>query len=111
MSEMAKVYQYNKENARRKTGATPLKEAIEDMLEAYKIRSKFNETYIVAYWEKIMGLPIASRTTQIYIQERKLFIQLDSAPLRNELVMAKNKIVEMINKEVGQKIVDDVVFI
>ncbi|MEA5141708.1 DUF721 domain-containing protein [Arcicella rigui] len=108
---MAKVYHYNKENARRKTGATSLKDAIEDMLEIYKIRSKFNETYIVTYWEKIMGLPIASRTTQIYIQDKKLFIQLDSAPLRNELVMAKNKIIEMINKEVGQRMIEDVVFI
>ncbi|MEA5260911.1 DUF721 domain-containing protein [Arcicella aquatica] len=108
---MSKVYHYNKENVRRKTGASSLKDAIEDMLELYKIRSKYNETYIVAYWEKIMGSPIASRTTQIYIKEGKLFIQLDSAPLRNELLMAKNKIVELINKEVGEKIIQDVVFL
>ncbi|MEA5404949.1 MULTISPECIES: DUF721 domain-containing protein [Arcicella] len=108
---MSKVYQYNKENARRKTGTSSLKDAIEDMLELYKIRSKFNETYIVAYWEKIMGSPIASRTTQIYINDGKLFIQLDSAPLRNELLMAKNKIIELINKEVGEKIIQDVVFL
>lgn len=108
---MSKVYHYNKENARRKTGASSLKDAIEDMLELYKIRSKFNETYIVAYWEKIMGLPIASRTTQIYIKDGKLFIQLDSAPLRNELLMAKNKIIELINKEVGEKIIQDVIFL
>ncbi len=108
---MAQVYQYNRENAKRSTKALPLKQAIEDMLDLYKLRSKFNETYIVAYWEKIMGLPISSRTTQIYIQDKKLFVQLDSSPLRNELLMAKSKIVTLINKEVGEDIIEDVIFL
>jgi predicted nucleic acid-binding Zn ribbon protein len=108
---MAQVYRYNKENTRRKTGASSLKDAITDMLELYKLRSKFNETYILAYWEQIMGAPIASRTTNIYIKEQKLFIQLDSSPLRNELLMAKNKIILMVNKEVGEDIIDDIIFL
>jgi predicted nucleic acid-binding Zn ribbon protein len=108
---LAQVYQYNREKAKRSTKALPLKQAIENMLDLYKLRSKFNETYIVAYWEKIMGLPISSRTTEIYIQDKKLFVQLDSAPLRNELLMAKSKIVTLINKEVGEDIIEDVVFL
>jgi predicted nucleic acid-binding Zn ribbon protein len=108
---LAKVYQYNRENSKRNNKALPLKQAIEDMLELYKLRSKFNETYIVTYWEQIMGQPISSRTTEIYIKDRKLFVQLDSAPLRNELLMAKSKIVTLINKEVGEDIIEDVIFI
>lgn len=108
---MAQIYQYNKENSRRTTKALPLKDVIEDMMELYKLKSKFNETYIVSYWEQIMGTVISSRTTEIYIKEQKLFIQLDSAPLRNELLLAKNKIVSMINKEVGQDIIEDVIFV
>ena len=108
---MAQVYQCNRENSRRSTKALPLKQAIEDMLELYKLKSKFNETYIISYWEQIMGTVISSRTTEIYIKERKLFIQLDSAPLRNELLLAKNKIVSMINKEVGEDIIEDVIFV
>jgi predicted nucleic acid-binding Zn ribbon protein len=108
---MAQIYQYNRENVRRGSKALPLKDAIDDMMELYKLRSKFNETYVISYWEQIMGTVISSRTTEIYIKEQKLFIQLDSSPLRNELLLAKNKIVSMINKEVGQVIIEDVVFI
>jgi hypothetical protein len=108
---LAQAYHYNRENSKRNNKALPLKQAIEDMLDMYKLRSKFNETYIVAYWEQIMGLPISSRTTEIYIKQKKLFVQLDSAPLRNELLLAKSKIVSLINKEVGEDIIDDVVFI
>lgn len=108
---MAQTYQYNRENAKRNNKALPLKQAIEDMLELYKLRFKFNETYIVAYWERIMGLPISSRTKEIYIKDKKLFVQIDSAPLRNELLMAKSKIVTLLNKEVGEEIIEEVVFI
>lgn len=108
---MAQIYQYNREKSQRSTKALPLKDVIEDMMELYKLKSKFNETYIVSYWEQIMGTVISSRTTEIYIKEQKLFIQLDSAPLRNELLLAKNKIVSMINKEVGQDIIEDVIFV
>ena len=108
---MAQIYQYNRENVRRGSKALPLKDAIDDMMELYKLRSKFNETYVISYWEQIMGTVISSRTTQIYIKECKLFIQLDSSPLRNELLLAKTKIVSMINREVGQDIIEDVIFV
>ena len=108
---MAQAYQYNRENSKRNNKALPLKQAIEDMLELYKLSSKFNETYIVEYCEQIMGRPISSRTTEIYIKDKKLFVQLDSAPLRNELLMAKSKIVTILNKEVGEEIIEEVVFI
>ncbi len=108
---MAQVYKYNKENARRKTTTAPLKEVIDEMLDYYKLRVKFDESYIAAHWERIMGAPIASRTTQIYVKEGKLFIQLDSAPLRSELLIAKNKILTMINKAIGSDLLNEVVFL
>ncbi|MFC0185348.1 Protein of unknown function [Pseudarcicella hirudinis] len=104
-------YRFNKDNVRRKTGTISLKEAIDDLLNLYKLRGKYNETYIVAYWEKIMGKPIASRTSKIYVSEGKLFIQIDSAPLRSELLMAKNKIIQLINQEIGEEMIREVIFI
>jgi predicted nucleic acid-binding Zn ribbon protein len=108
---MAQYYSYNRENAKRKTNASSLKEAIEDMLEFYKLRTKFDETYVAAHWEQIMGAPIAARTTKVYITEAKLYIQLDSASLRNELLMAKNKILQLINQAIGAELVNEVIFL
>jgi hypothetical protein len=61
---MAQYYKFNRENVRRKTGTSSLKEAIDELLALYKLQSKFNETSIVAHWEQIMGEPIAARTMQ-----------------------------------------------
>lgn len=108
---MSQVYRYNPENASRKATVTPLKEAIDQMLRTYKLQTKFNETYLVAFWEQMMGKGIASRTNRLYVRERTLYIEIESAPLRGELASAKQKMVQLINKDMGSDVLDDVVFI
>ena len=58
-----------------------------------------------------MGSAIGSRTQKVYIKDRVLFLQIESAPLRSELVRAKFKIIELINREMKSDLVEDVVFI
>lgn len=88
-----------------------LKEAIESLLRVYKLQNKFDETYIIAHWEEIMGKPIAARTTKVYIKDKKLFLSVDSAPLKKELLMAKQKMIELLNKTAQQDIIAEVVFL
>jgi hypothetical protein len=95
----------------RSNGVTTLKDAIDEMLKAYKLRNKFNETYLVTFWEQLMGRGIASRTGKLYVSDKKLYIQITSPPLKQELVMAKSKVIELINREMGETVVEDVIFI
>lgn len=105
------VYRYNRENAARVAGTTTLKEAIGQLLKTYQLQSRFNETYLEAFWGRMMGPAIASRTNRLYVRERKLYIEIGSAPLRSELVNAKQKLVQLVNKDMGTDVIDDVVFI
>ena len=98
------------ESARR-SQATPLKDAIEAFLKTFNLKVKFNETYLVAFWERMMGQTIASRTREIYVKNRILYLRIDSSPLRQELFMAKTKLIDLINKDVGEAVIDDVVFL
>lgn len=95
----------------RSTQATPLKDAIEAFLKAYNLKNKFNETYLVAFWERMMGVAIANHTQRIYVKDKKLYLKLDSAPLRQELFMAQSKLIELINRDVGERVVDEIVFL
>ncbi len=108
---MAQYYKFDKEKASRKPGITPLKDAIEHMFSSYHIKTGFDESYLTAHWEKIMGSPIASRTQRVYVKNRILFLQIESAPLRNELVHAKKKIIELINREMKLDLIEEVVFL
>jgi len=88
-----------------------LKEAIDLLLETYRIKGKFQETAIVAHWEEIMGKTIASRTTELYIRDQKLFLKLSSSVLRNELQMARQKIIDLLNARAGSEVIREVVFL
>ena len=86
-----------------------LKEALDEFMKSFHISDKMDEIRLKDSWEKIMGKMIASRTVNIYLKNKTLYITLDSAALKNELSYAKKKVVTMLNKEFGTKIVEDIV--
>ena len=79
------------------------------MLKRFRIEGKFDETKLISQWEKVMGAPIAKRTTKIYIRNKKLFVHLSSAPLKHELNMSRDRILVLLTKELGKPIVNEVV--
>lgn len=97
--------------ATRKNESQPLKEAIDALLRVYKLQNQFDETSIAANWEEIMGKPIAARTSKVYAKNQKLYLQIDSAPLKKDLVMAKQKMIELINKHAGRTVIQEVIFL
>lgn len=96
---------------RRKSETATLKECIDELLDAYRLRGKFNETHILNSWERIMGKPIASRTTQLTIRDQKMYIQLNSAPLKHELNMSKSKIIQLLNDDLGVELIREIIFL
>ncbi|RYU74757.1 DUF721 domain-containing protein [Hymenobacter persicinus] len=98
------------ENSRQADVVT-LKDGITALLKAYRLQGKLNEVTVVSSWERIMGKAVALKTQEIYISQGKLFVRLTSAPLKHELVMAKTRVLEIINAEVGEKVIQEVVFL
>jgi len=88
-----------------------IKEAFNEMLNDYKIDSKYKATIIKKLWLSIMGKTIASRTGRITLHKNKLKVKIDSAPLKNELNMSKTKVLALLEKELGKGIIEDIVFI
>jgi predicted nucleic acid-binding Zn ribbon protein len=95
----------------RKADIVPLKDSIKALLKAYRLQGKLNEVIVVASWEKIMGKAVALKTQEVYVSNGKLFVRLNSAPLKHELVMAKTRVLEMINTEVGELVIKEVIFL
>lgn len=95
----------------RKTNDITLKEAIDKMLNQFRLRGKFDETGVVSLWPEVLGAAVANRTKQIYIHERKLFVRIESAVIKNELLIVKSAIVDKLNERVGNKVIEDIVFL
>lgn len=94
----------------RKSTAQPLKGLISEYIEALGHKRKLKEVNIVASWNKIMGTMIARRTKNIYIKNKVLYVYLDSAVMRNELVMMREQIRTHLNEHAGAQIVDKIMF-
>ncbi len=93
----------------RKSNEQSIKDVISDFIQSNHMKNKLIEINIINNWEKIVGVLIAKNTTKIYFFKNKLFIHIESAPLRNELNYSRSKILELINKEAGEELINEVV--
>lgn len=59
--------------------------------------------------ENHMGATIAGYTSKLYFKDGLLKVYLTSAPLK-ELLMGKEKIINIINSEVGEELVTVEIF-
>jgi len=101
---------YKKKQDDRKNESLELKDVIREMLQSYHIEEKFDHTRLLASWEKLMGKPIASRTSRLFVKDGVLFVRLNSAPLKSEMNLNKAKVLDIIRKEFGEKVIKDIVF-
>ena len=87
----------------------PLKDVINELLEKYKLSEKIDEVTLMEQWQELMGKMISQHTKKIYLNKRRLYIEVSSSVVRSELAIAKSKIIEMLNKSFGRDIVHDIV--
>lgn len=95
----------------RKTNDKSMKEAIEQMLNVYKIKRRFDETGVVAAWPQLVGQSVANRTKELFIRDRKLFLRIESSVIKNELMMIRTQIVDKINEEAKGVLVEEIIFL
>ncbi|MCH8546341.1 MAG: DUF721 domain-containing protein [Cryomorphaceae bacterium] len=70
---------------------------------------KMEKQKLYIAWDEVMGPAVAKRTESIILQGRKLVINIDSAPLKHELTMQRNRIIELLREHTGKDMVDIVV--
>ncbi|NMM46888.1 DUF721 domain-containing protein [Marinigracilibium pacificum] len=102
---------YNKKNSERKADISTLKDSIEAMLKEFKLETKYKETELIKAWPELMGPMIEKRTNKVFIKDKKLFVQLTSAPLKRELSMSRSKIMSLFHQKFGEIIIEDIVFL
>ena len=86
-----------------------LKEALKAMIEQYRLKGKLNQNRIQSLWSELMGPSISSYTSEIKMYRKKLYITVDSAPLRQELSYGREKIKKVMNEELGEDYIEEVI--
>ncbi|MFA8449942.1 MAG: DUF721 domain-containing protein [Bacteroidales bacterium] len=95
----------------KKSNESTLGEVIKDLLKSYKLDVRLKEHQVTDIWEKVMGKMIARNTKDVYVRNGVLFIRLESSIIKNELNYAKDKILKNVNSELGEDVVNKIVFL
>ena len=85
-----------------------LKSALDEMLNKTHWSKRLLAVSIKSHWEDIMGKAIAQNTSSLFLERKKLIIRTRIAPLRVELSMNKEAIIEKVNLYYGREIISEV---
>jgi hypothetical protein len=95
---------------KRSSKEAPLKDVIEKLMKAYRLDGKMRELDIIDAWPEMMGIAVSNRTKNITIKNKTLFLTMDSAVMRDELLHGKQIIIQRINEKAGCELINDVWF-
>lgn len=86
----------------------PIQDVLKDFASQSQIGPGYYNSKIEQIWNAKMGQTIVGYTRKLYFAKGVLYLKLDSAPLKNELMMGKTKIIALINGELKKELVKDV---
>ncbi len=86
----------------------PLKEWLKIFAQSPQIRSRLYQTRVEKMWKELMGPVINSYTRRIKLDGQVLMIYVDSSPLKAELSMMKETILNSVNQRLGEDYVREV---
>ena len=93
----------------RKSNTQPLGDVIRDYLRALDIDKKLLEVRLMETWPNVVGIAVAKRTDKLYIQNKVLFVHLNSSIVRSELLRIRESLPKALNERVGAIIINEVV--
>lgn len=88
-----------------------IKKTLGDFVDQKQIRKGYYQTSIQKVWKELMGEMVADYTTSIKISNEKLILQFSSAPLKQEFMFKKEKLITLINDRMGKEVVKEVVIL
>lgn len=86
-----------------------INEVLGDMIGSLNLKPKLNQTKIREAWLNLMGKSIDRYTSKITLRKKKLYITISSSPLKQELSYGKEKLLNLLNKELGEEYLEEIV--
>ncbi|MFL1011891.1 DUF721 domain-containing protein [Flavisericum labens] len=95
--------------AKRNNEHINISDALKEFIETNKLEKGLDKVNVADAWAKLMGNGVNNYTTSVNLERETLYVQLSSSVLREELSYGKQKIITMLNDELGKKIIKKLV--
>jgi predicted nucleic acid-binding Zn ribbon protein len=79
-------------------------------LKGLRVDRRIKEESVLLNWSKVVGDRIASYSNPLRVRDSILFVRVENASWRNELVFLKGKIIKELNHSVKANVIKDIVF-
>ena len=86
-----------------------ISKVLEDVISQKHFKVGIDNLRVQEAWVKTMGENIQKYTYGVKFKRGILYIKLKSSVLKEELIFEKNKVIKLINKELGKEYVKDLV--
>jgi len=105
-----KSFQLKMNHKKRTNENFVLSDLLKEFIKDSKLKQGLDAVNVKQTWENIMGKGVNAYTKEIILKKNTLYVWFSSSVLREELLYQKQKIIEMLNQEIGEPIVKDLVF-
>ena len=86
-----------------------ISKVLEDVISQKHFRVGIDNLRVQEAWVKTMGENIQKYTYNVKFKKGILYIKLKSSVLKEELIFEKNKVINLINQELGKEYVKELV--
>ncbi|MAN29105.1 MULTISPECIES: DUF721 domain-containing protein [Mesonia] len=87
-----------------------LSEVLKSFVNENRLQKGLDKVNVKDIWQQQMGPAINKYTSSIQLNNDTLYVSLSSSVLREELSYGKEKIIKMMNEELGKELVKKLVF-
>ena len=95
--------------AKRNNDHLPISDILKEFVDANKLQTGLDKVNVKDAWVRMMGNGVNNYTTDIQLKGYILYISLSSSVLREELSYGKDKIIKLINEELGKEVVKKII--
>lgn len=86
-----------------------IQDVLGKMIQGYNLETGFDKLNAREAWNRLLGPGIARYTEHVELRRNTLFVRLTSNVLREELSYGLDKIIKMLNEDLGKDIVSKII--
>lgn len=95
--------------AKRLNDHNSISDVLKEFIQSNNLQKGMDKIDVRDAWKNLMGNGVNNYTREIMLKGATLYVELTSAVLREELSYGKEKIIKMLNEEMGREVVTEVV--
>lgn len=95
--------------ARRNNENQTISDVLKEFVDNNNLQTGLDKVNVRDVWAEMMGNGVNKYTTAIQLERDTLYVQLKSSALREELSYGKDKIIAILNEQLGKDVIKKLV--